>query len=126
MTRFIPTILFLSACTTGGNYPEQYAKALCETTYACLDDDDIETVSGYDDMDECIVELTSEIRSSDVYDEWEEGARSFNKEAASGCITEIEEVQQDSDCDGSMSAWTFFTDIQSDDCDDVFPATDAE
>ena len=99
---------------------------MCETTYACLDEGDIEVVTGYDDIDECIVELTSEIRSSDVYDEWEEGTRTFNKEAASGCITEIEEVQQDSDCDGSMSAWTFFTDIQSDDCDDVFPTADAE
>ena len=81
-------------------------------------------LSGFDNEEECIAEISSDIRSSNMYDEFEEGERKFNKEAANACLTEIEEVQQDSDCDGAMSAWTFFTDIQSDDCDDVFPTAE--
>ncbi len=117
-------IFMLSACTTGGNYPDQYATVLCETTYACLDNDDVEMVTGYDDENECILELTTEMKTSDVYAEWDSGARSFNKEAAKACLEEIEEVQNDADCDGSMSAWTFFTDIQSDACNEVFPTVE--
>ena len=124
MNRLLPFLALLTGCTNGGNYPDKYASALCETTYACLDNDDIELVSGYDNEEECIAEISSDIRSSNTYDEFEEGERGFNKEAANACLTEIEEVQQDSDCNGSMSAWTFFTDIQSDDCDDVFPTTE--
>lgn len=124
MSRFLLVTPFFIACTTGGNYPDQYAAALCETSYTCLDNDDIEMVSGYDNQDECISDISAEIRSSTMYDEFEEGSRSFNKDAAVACITEINEVQEDSDCDGSMNAWTFFTDIQSDACDDVFPTVE--
>lgn len=121
MFRSIPLLFLLTACTTGGNYPDQYAKALCETTYACLDNDDIEMVSGYDDMEECIFEIGVDVRTSDSYAEYDAGARSFDKEAAQACLDEITEVQEDADCDGSMNAWTFFTDIQSDACSEVFP-----
>ena len=124
MIRNLPFFALLTACTTGGNYPDKYASALCETTYACLDNDDIELVSGYDNEEECIAEISSDFRSSDTYDEYEEGERKFNQEAAGACLTEIEEVQQDSDCDGSMSAWTFFTDIQSDECGEVYPTVE--
>ena len=124
MTRTIPMLFLMTGCVTGGNYPDKYATALCETTYTCLNNDDVEMVTGYDDEIECIAEISSEIRSSSTYDEFEEGARGFDKEAADACITEIQEVQQDSDCDGSMSAWTFFTDIQSDACADVFPTVE--
>ena len=118
------TILFLSACTTGGNYPDQYATTLCETTYTCLDNDDVEMVTGYDDMDECILELTTELKSNNVYTEWESGSRAFNKDAAEACLEEIKEVQNDADCNGSMSALTFFSDIQSDACNEVFPTVE--
>ena len=39
--KVYPFLLVLTACTTGGNYPDKYASALCETTYACIDNDDI-------------------------------------------------------------------------------------
>ena len=124
MSRIFPIIAMVTACTTGGNYPEKYASTLCETSYACLDNDDIELVSGYDNEEECVAEESSKFRGSSIYDEFEEGERSFNKDAANACLTEIEEVQRDSDCDGSMSAWTFLNDIQSDDCADVFPTVE--
>ena len=117
-------IPLLSGCITGNNYPEKFATSLCETAFTCLDSGDIEFITGYDNQDECIVDLTAEIQTSTTYDEYEEGTRSFNKDAANLCFTEIIEVQGDSDCDGSMNAWSFFTDIQSNACDDVFPTVE--
>lgn len=124
MSRSIPLLFLLTGCITGGNYPDQYAKALCETTYACLDNDDIEMVSGYDDMEECIFEVGVDVRATDTYAEYDAGARSFDQEAAQLCLNEITEVQEDADCDGSMNSLRFISDmleIQSDACREIFP-----
>ena len=111
-------------CTTGSNYPTKYANAICETSYICLDSEDIELVFGYDNEDECVTEVIDAITSSDDYEDYELGNKDFDSDAADLCISEVVEVQSDSDCDGSMNAWTFVSDIASDACSEIYP--DAE
>jgi hypothetical protein len=118
-------ILFIAGissvgCTTGTNYPTKYANALCETSYKCLDADELELVFGYDDEDECISEVIEAMSSSDVYEDYQLGNNDFNGESAQLCITEVVDVQSDSDCDGSMNAWTFLSDIADESCNEVY------
>ena len=111
-------------CTTGSNYPTKYANAICETQYKCLDEGDVEMVMGYDNQEECITEWIDVMTSADDYEGWQLGNNDFNREAADLCIGEVVEVQSDSDCDGSMNAWTFVNDIASDACSEVYPEID--
>lgn len=115
-------ILFLStlACTTGANYPENYATAICETAYKCMNNSDIETFTGYDDVVDCKQEWTSDLMNTSDYEAWEEGDMAFDREKANICLTEITEVQQDSDCDGEMNFFDFVSDTSSDACDEVY------
>jgi hypothetical protein len=117
------SLLFLFAtvaCTTGANYPEQFASAYCETAYKCMNNSDIETFTGYDDVEDCKLDWTAEMMNTSDYEAWEEGDMAFDREKANACLTEITEVQQDSDCDGSMNVFDFFNDTQSGACDDVY------
>ena len=108
------------ACTTGENYPTKYSTSLCETMYACIDNDTIETFLNYDDVEECKSEQESDFRETTTYDSYEEGDLTFNKEAADSCLEEINEVQSDSDCDGEMDVFSFLADMSSDDCTEVY------
>lgn len=108
------------ACTTGASYPADFAKAICETAYQCLNNDDIETLLGYDDVEECKTEWTTDLMNSSEYEAWEEGDMSFDRESANLCLEEITEVKNDSDCNGSMNWFDFIKDVQSNSCDDVY------
>ena len=109
-----------SACTTGDNYPNKYSTSFCETMYTCIDNDLIEAIYGYDNVEECTLKQESDFRETSVYDSYEEGDLVFNQEAANACLAEIIEVQSDSDCDGEMDGFSFAADISSEDCDNVY------
>ena len=117
-------ILFCSAlmlgCTTGNNYPTKYANTVCESMFACIDDDSIEAFTNYDDVEECKADQEEAIRDSSTFDAFEEGDADFNGEAAEKCLTEISEVQNDSDCDGNMNIISYLADASSEDCGDVY------
>lgn len=107
-------------CTTGENFPADYADAICTTAYKCMNNSDIETYTSYDDIEDCLADWMDNMTNTSDYEAWEEGELAFNKDMAKECLTEITEVQQDSDCDGSMNVLEFFSDIQSDSCSDVY------
>ena len=113
-------IFLLFACTTGSSYPSKLASATCKTSYRCIDNDIIEDFLGYEDIDECITEVEADYRQSDVYNDWENGNKDFNKENAELCLSEILDVQNDSDCDGDMDVFSFFFDISAEECSKVY------
>ena len=114
--------VLLTACTTGNNYPQQYAKAFCNSLFSCVDMDDSlnEILYPYDNKEECLFEVEKSKRESSTFDAFEEGDVPFNSESADLCLTEIEEVVSDSDCDGNMDALSFSIDISNDECDNVY------
>ena len=112
--------LLLFACTTGSSYPAQLASATCKSSYACIDNDIIEDFLDYKDINECISEIEAEYRQSDAYNDWENGSKDFNKENAELCLSEILDVQSDSDCDGDMDVFSFFFDIAAEECSEVY------
>ena len=112
--------IFLSACVTGNNYPDQYAKTFCETTFQCLDNQDIATFTGYDTIEECILDISTNAKDSDTYKDWQAGNMVFNKDNAELCLNELVQVQEKSTCDGSMNVLTYAGDIQNDACADVY------
>ena len=113
-------LFLLFGCLTGNNYPTQLANAACKTGYACLDPDQIEDFLGYENIEECISKTESDTRSSDSFKDFEAGSKDFNKENAELCLSEVLEVQQDSDCDGEMDVFSFFGDIYTEECFNVY------
>ena len=114
-------MLFLFVgCLTGNNYPSQIANSTCKTGYTCLDKDQIEDFLGYNNIDECISELESEVRSSDSFKDFESGSKDFNKENAEMCLSEVLDVQNDSDCNGNMDVFSFFVDIAAEACSSIY------
>ena len=108
------------ACTTGNNYPTKFANAVCDSMFACMDDENIELFTSYDNIEECKIEEEEKLRNSSAFDSFEEGDLVFNKENAEKCLTEITEVQQDSDCNGDMNIVSFLADAANEDCADVY------
>ena len=83
--------------------------------------DDIEFWTQYDDEDECAADVQSAIESSTVYDEYEEGDRTFDTDIADACLKEIRETREDSNC-GEMSYLEFLQDSEAlGFCADAFP-----
>lgn len=111
--------LFLG-CLTGNNYPSQLANATCKTGYTCLDQDQIEDNLGYNNIEDCISELESEVRSSESFKAYESGSNDFNKDNAELCLSEVNDVQNDSDCNGNMNILSFFIDIAAEECTQVY------
>ena len=109
-------------CTTGDNFPAKYANAYCSSLFACVDTDsaEFEFLYKYDNAAECKEEEESNFRSSSLYDSYEEGDLVFNNEAAEECLSEMNEVRQDSDCDGDMNILTYFNDAISSECSNVY------
>ncbi len=117
----IPTLIaLLAGCLTGSNYPDRYADAFCTALYTCVPADDIETWTGYDDASECRADVADSVRESKVYDDWEEGKCTFDKEAAQACIDEASQVMDDPDCDGEMDVLSFTFDALDDVCNGVY------
>ena len=112
--------LILGACTTGNSYPAQYANAYCSSLYKCVDADSVEFIYNYDDVAECKEKEEENIRSSSTFDSFEEGDLEFNSEAAEECLSEMTEVQSDSDCTGNMDIISFFADSISNQCSKVY------
>ena len=112
--------VLLTACTTGNNYPQQYAKSFCKSAFTCMDNETIEFLYSYDSEEDCLLDQEKVMRDSSDFDAFEEGDLGFNKEAANLCLTEIEEVVSDSDCDGNMDFFSFLADASSDECDEVY------
>lgn len=113
-------LFFLFGCVTAKNYPEHFAENACKTMFTCVDNDDIDTFLQYDNEEECVADILKEGESSSVYTDWEAGDKEFNKENAESCLTEISDVQDDADCDGSMNALSFMIDVYSEDCQEVY------
>jgi hypothetical protein len=125
---FIP-VLFLVAismggCLSGGGYPDSYASAYCTTVFSCFEQDSVDDGTGWDNAADCKEKIAEDLRQTSTYDAWEEGELSFNSEAASACIEEIREFQDDSDCDGRdldlFSYALFVLDVTHEDCDSVY------
>jgi len=107
-------------CTTGNNYPTKYANTVCDSMFTCIDNESIETFTGYDDIDECKEKEEENYRESSIFDSFEEGDVEFNAEAADRCLNEIAEVKNDSDCDGEMNIISYLADAASEDCAEVY------
>ncbi|MEC7988021.1 MAG: hypothetical protein VX278_22830 [Myxococcota bacterium] len=123
--KFQPALLIglLSiGCTTGNSFPSQYANAYCSSIFSCVNTDsaEFEFLYQYDNVAECKEEEESNYRSSSLYDSYEEGDLTFNKESAEECLSEMNEVRSDSDCDGDMNILTFFSDALSEECANVY------
>ena len=119
------TLLFstlLIGCTTGDNFPSKYANAYCSSLFSCVDTESVEFefLYKYDDVSECKEEEESNFRSSSLFDSYEEGDLAFNEEAAKECLEEMNEVRQDSDCDGDMNILTYYNDAISSECANVY------
>jgi len=112
-------IFLLFACTTGTNYPRKKAEATCKTVYTCIDPDVIEDFL-YDNIDECMDELESQYKNETSYEAFEEGDKDFFIDNADACLQEILEVQNDSDCDGNMDPISFWLDITTEECSEVY------
>lgn len=117
---FVFGLLNLMGCLNGESYPEKFAISICETAYMCLDNGDIERFTQYDGVEDCIADWQDAILDSAGYEAWQEGDAIFNKENAKLCLAEINEVQVDPECDGSMNALSFFQDIQTEACDSIY------
>ena len=117
---FVFGIINLMGCINGENYPEKFAISICETAYQCIDNGDIESFTQYDNVEDCIVDFQTGIQDSADYEAWQEGDATFNKENAQICLDEINEVQVDPECNGSMNVFSFFQDIQNDACGKIY------
>jgi len=121
LTLLLPLTLLLGCAVTGDNYPKQYSAAYCASLFACVESEsDIDTFLQYDDEAECRENKQSEIESQGYYDQYEEGDREFDADAAATCIKEVDEVRDDSDC-GSMGLIEFGFDVSDEACTRVFP-----
>lgn len=119
-------LLFLLGCpVTGDSYPQTYANELCSAMFLCVaDENDIEFWTQYDDEEECAEGVRSDIESSTVYDQYEEGDRTFDKDVADTCLREITGTRDDSDC-GGMSFLEFLADSEATGyCAEAFPEAD--
>ena len=113
--------LSFTGCVNGDNYPTVLAREYCRSLYACVEDEDsIETWTTYDDEAECREERTAAIEDGAVYDQYEEGDRDFDSDAANACIDEVAQIRDDSDC-GSMDVPGFLFDSLTEECDEVYP-----
>ncbi len=115
--------LLLPGCVNGNNYPQQYAAAYCGALFACVGESEIENWTSYDDEKECREELQEDLEGTSTYDQYEEGDRTFDGDAAEACINEADQIRDDSDC-GSMNYLEFFVDSATDECGDVYPEAD--
>jgi len=126
MVRTVSSLLLagslglLSGCLNGNNYPKQYANAYCSSLYACVDAEEIEFWTNYDDEDDCIADVQSEMEDSTTYDQYEEGDRTFDGDNGSACIEEADQIKDDSSC-GDMNALEFVADAATDECNEVYP-----
>ncbi len=112
--------LLLPGCVNGTNYPKTYAATYCGTLFACVDESEIESWTTYDDEKECREDFQAEMEDTSIYDQYEEGDRTFDGDAAEACIKEADEIRDDSDC-GTMNFIEFFVDSGTDECGDVYP-----
>lgn len=113
--------LSLTGCVNGNNYPTTWAREYCRSLYACIEDtDSIEDFLGYDDEAECRESVTADLEDSTTYDQWEEGDRDFDSDAANSCIDEVAQIRDDADC-GSMNLIDFAVDASNEDCNEVYP-----
>ena len=112
--------LFLGGCLSGGSYPSQRARVYCDSLFACVDENEIEFWTSYDDVDECVDEQTDVFEDSSGYQSFRDGDCPFNSDNAGSCLEEISEVRNDSDCDGNMGFLTFSLDAADQDCAEVY------
>ncbi len=131
-SRFGPLVLgalavalLLSGCVNGNNYPKTYAAAYCGALFACVDESEIENWTAYDDEKECREDFQADLEDTSTYDQWEEGDRTFDSDAANACINEADQIRDDSDC-GTMNFLEFFVDSGTDECSEVYPDADSE
>ena len=109
-----------SGCLTGNSYPEQYADAYCESLFTCVPSNQIDLATSYDSVDECVSEVSEAIRESSVFDSFQEGDSTFNKENAESCINEAAQMLTDDSCDGELDIVSFSLDATESDCSDVY------
>ncbi len=114
------TFLLLFACITGKTYPDKNAEVFCETLYLCIENDLIELALRYDNEEDCIDEVSQQLKESDDYKDWETDTKEFNKENAKSCLAELTEVQSEAECDGTMDPLSFTVDVSSEDCFEVY------
>jgi len=112
--------LLLAGCMTGNSYPAERARTYCASLFACVDADQIELMTTYDDADECVQEETETYEGSSGYRSFLEGGCAFDSDSAQRCLEEASSVISDADCDGNMGFLSFLLDIADDDCDDVY------
>jgi len=112
--------LFLAGCLTGNSYPGERARIYCDALFSCVDEDEIEPWTGYDDRNECVDEEIDVFEDRSDYQSFLDGDCPFNSDEADRCLAEASDVRQDSDCDGNMSFLLFLVDIADEDCDEVY------
>ena len=107
-------------CLSGSSYPKQLATNTCQTAFKCVSQDEIEDYFGYNDVNDCISDIEDSVQKDSSYKDWKSGDNDFNKENAEACLSEITDVGDDSDCDGSMSIFSFLLDITTSECSQVY------
>ena len=113
--------LSFTGCVNGDNYPTVLAREYCRSLFACVEDEgSIEIWTSYDDEAECREEETARTEDRLDYDQYEEGDRDFDSDAASACIDESAQIRDDSDC-GSMNLAEFLADTLTEECNEVYP-----
>ncbi len=114
------TALFLGGCVTGNTYPGERARIYCDALFSCVDDDEIEFWTGYDDRNECVDEEVDGFEDRSDYQSYLAGDCPFQSDEADRCLEEVSDVRQDPDCDGNMGFLAFAFDIADEDCDEVY------
>ena len=122
LALLLPLAFLLGCPVTGNNFPTQYANEYCAALYLCVEDpNDIEFWTQFDDEDECAEEIENGLLDSGRYEQYEEGDREFDQDAADSCLEEIRQVRDDNDC-GSMGYIEFNLDAEADFCPEAYPA----
>lgn len=113
----------LAGCVNGNSYPKTYAANYCVALFTCVDANEIEFWTNYDDEDDCKADLQEEMEGSTVYDEFQEGDRTFDPDNADACINEVAQIRDDPDC-GDMNIVAFLADAATDECNEVYPTAE--
>ena len=120
MLFWLLSLSLLAGCLTGSNYPAERARTYCASLFSCVAEGEIELLTTYDDVNECVAEERRVFEASSAYQSYLDGGCAFDSDSARRCLEEAAGVVSDADCDGNMGFFSFVLDVADDDCDDVY------
>ena len=56
MLFWLLSLSLLAGCLTGSNYPAERARTYCASLFSCVAEGEIELLTTYDDVNECVAE----------------------------------------------------------------------